>query len=171
MNFEQTELKNLVERTIHKFNANENYLFLNDLSERCICARFAFYLQNEVMFFPQYQEYIVDVEYNRGAKGKDYEPKRLSDNEKPITVDLIVHKRGYNDQVYQHGMRQVIGYSNLICIEMKKSTDCRGPNSISRDKKRLKIMAAKFGDFGYTIGFMIIADIKNKALRIVDIFI
>ena len=101
MNNEQTRLKQIVSNAIKAFNDNELYLLENDLSERCICAKFAFYLQDEITRSDSYQDYIVDVEYNRGAMGKDYAPKRLHDNNTPITVDLIVHKRGYSEQVRQ----------------------------------------------------------------------
>jgi hypothetical protein len=157
MNTEQTRLKQIVENSISAFNVNEEYLLRNDLSERCICARFAFYLQNEILGVDnRYQQYVVDVEYNRGAKGKDYEPKRLHNDDKPITVDLVVHQRGYREQACQHGDRIIIGYRNLICIEMKKILNRSGMRAIESDKNRLRIMTNSNEGFGYTVGFMII---------------
>jgi len=168
MNEEQVKLRKIVENAIANFNNREFYLLENDLSERCICAKFAIYLQNEVSK-SIYSDYIVDVEYNRGARGKDYEPKRLPNSNARITVDLVVHKRGYNDQIHQHGVRQVIGYSNLICIEMKKSkTSIEVRKSISRDKERLTIMTRNSQGFGYSIGFMIF--IRNDSLSIDESF-
>ena len=64
------EIKSILEAAINKFNENDEYLIKNDLSERCICSRLAFYLQ-QILMTSIYNEYIVDVEYNRGAKGKD----------------------------------------------------------------------------------------------------
>lgn len=158
MTTEHTVLYNLIKETIDLFNDEDKHLLINDLSERCICSRFAFHLQNKILRIPKYQDYFVDVEYNRGANGKDYEPKRLSDNKNPITVDLIVHKRGYDQALHNHGDTMVVGYSNLICIEMKK---IRNITSIKSDYGRLNIMTNRNGNFGYTIGFMLIID-KNE---------
>lgn len=58
----------------------------------------------------QYQDYNVDVEYNRGRGGNDSAAKMM--NGKKIVTDLIVHKRGKNEEGE---------YDNLICIEMKKN--------------------------------------------------
>lgn len=159
----QLFLKNLIMSTINTFNHLDHHLLKNDVSERCICARFAFHLQNEISRTIDYSNYFVDVEYNRGANGNDYEPKRLDDNKKSITVDLIVHRRVYNEKPHYIGDRMVIGYSNLICIEMKKIYNLR---NIKSDRDRLKIMTNGNGPFGYTMGFMIIID-KN-VLRISD---
>ncbi len=166
MNIEQARLKRIVENSIGSFNTNEKYLLENNLSERCICARFALYLQNEISGSCTYQDYIVDVEYNRGAKGKDYEPKRLNDNDKPITVDLIVHKRGFSEQVRQHGERQIIGYCNLICIEMKKPRNTTRSNiAILADKERLRTMTRNNEGFSYSIGFMIFVNSDSLSIN------
>jgi len=169
MNEEQVKLRKIVEDAITNFNNREFYLLVNDLSERCICAKFAIYLQDEISTSNAYKDYVVDVEYNRGARGKDYEPKRLPNSNARITVDLVVHKRGYSEQIRQHGVRQVVGYSNLICIEMKKpKTSIEVRNSISRDKERLTIMTRNSQGFGYSIGFMIF--ISNDSLSIDESF-
>ena len=104
------EIRNILETAINKFNENDIYLIENDLSERCICSRLAFYIQQTLMT-SRYSKYgyIVDVEYNRGAKGIEKSSKVLHD--KKIVVDLVVHKRGYSE--YN-------GCGNLFCVEMKK---------------------------------------------------
>ncbi len=145
----QLRLKNIVEDAIRSFNANELYLVENDVSERCICAKFAFYL-SEILKYTEYSEYDVDVEYNRGNKGDQRRAKMLLD--KPITVDLIVHKRGYDP---------VRGFDNLICIEMKKSTDRRGYTS---DEDRLDQMTNYCYGFCYKAGFMIVINMKKPYL-------
>lgn len=169
MNTEQKILRDLVADAIRDFNIYEKYLLRNNLSERCICAKFATYLQERIRN-STFGDYIVDVEYNRGAKGKDYEPKRLANDNSPMTVDLIVHKRGYQANVHQHGVRKVIGFSNLICIEMKKSNDRRGKEGIAKDKERLCIMTRNYGGYAYSIGFMIIAEMKKHELIVDEIF-
>lgn len=145
------ELLNILVDAINNFNREEGYLIKNDLSERCICARFAMHLTTALKD-TEYSDYIVDVEYNRGADGIERNTKRLYDD--PITVDLIVHKRGY-DTTY--------GFNNLICVEMKKSTDRRGCGS---DETRLKNMIDPNFGFCYKTGFMILINMKNCTLEI-----
>lgn len=145
------EIRNILETAISKFNENDVYLIENDLSERCICSRLAFYIQLTLMT-SRFSEYTVDVEYNRGAKGKDKSPKALHD--KKIVVDLIVHKRGQSEY-YR--------LDNLFCVEMKKSNSRYGYNN---DKARLKDMIDYDYGYNYISGYMVIADMKNKALII-----
>lgn len=147
----KNELKTIMVNAINNFNREEGYLIKNDLSERCVCARFAMHLTTALQG-TEYSDYIVDVEYNRGADGIERNTKRLYDD--PITVDLIVHKRGY-DTTY--------GFNNLICAEMKKSTDRRGCES---DETRLRNMIDPNFGFCYKTGFMILINMKNCALEI-----
>jgi hypothetical protein len=103
---------------------NDHALLGWDLSERCIAARLAMYLQN---LFP---EYSVDVEYNRVG----YAPKTLdlpeecanrkSRNGEPLVLpDIIVHKRGPEGP-------------NLLVLELKKTT-----NPTPRDCDQLRLRA------------------------------
>lgn len=83
----------IMESAIERFNQAEVYLLANDLSERCICSRLAFYIQQELFKSYDFREYVVDVEYNRGSNELENVPKRLYG--KNIIIDLIVHKRGF----------------------------------------------------------------------------
>lgn len=138
----QIRIAECLEVALQSFNLNERYLISRDLSERCICAKFASYLERAIAE-SEFREYIVDVEYNRGSQGNEHAAKRL--NGRNIVVDLIVHKRGYNEQR---------GFDNLFCIEMKKAYKCC---DLSSDKERLRIMTDSLFGFGYKAGFMITA--------------
>ena len=146
----QIKLKQLVENAIRNFNDSEEYLISRDLSERCICSKFAMYLDKAVQR-SEFGDYHVDVEYNRGAEGSEYNPKSLEN--KKIVVDLIVHKRGYDINY---------GFDNLICIEMKKS----GNKDIEKDEERLETMTRTTSGFYYKIGLMLVVDMKQHSLRI-----
>src|SRR5260370_42110690 len=84
-------LNNALRRVVE----NDRHLLEFDLSERCIAARLALYLQNE---FP---DFSVDVEYNRDGAT----PKRLGlpegcanfneNGEALVVPDVIVHRRGH----------------------------------------------------------------------------
>lgn len=53
---------------LQSFNQNEQYLISRDLSERCICAKFASYLERAIAE-SEFCEYVVDVEYTVEAAG------------------------------------------------------------------------------------------------------
>lgn len=149
------QIRSILLSAIECFNQKEKYLIENDLSERCICAKFSFYL-TEAIQGTDFSDYNVDVEYNRGFDGQDRAIKRIENA--PITVDLIVHKRGYNS---------IQGYNNLICIEMKKSTNRQGCNN---DEDRLKKMVGWEYGYCYGAGFMIVINMKEKRLEIKNEF-
>lgn len=149
------DLKNIVKEAVNNFNENEEYLIKTDLSERCICARFAMSL-TDVLADTRYRDYYVDVEYNRGAFGSERSAKRIE--KKRIIVDLIVHKRGYNPEE---------GFNNLICIEMKKTTNRNGCNA---DEERLQKMINLSYGFNYKLAVMILINVKKHCLEIKDYF-
>lgn len=137
----QNRITECLNSALQSFNQNEQYLISRDLSERCICAKFASYLERAIAE-SEFCEYVVDVEYNRGSCGNEHTAKMLRGHN--IVVDLIVHKRGYNEQQ---------GFDNLLCIEMKKAYKrC----NLLPDKERLRIMTDNEFGFGYKAGFMII---------------
>ena len=138
----QSRVTACLNSALQSFNQNEQYLISRDLSERCICAKFASYLERAIAE-SEFREYVVDVEYNRGSRGNEYAAKVLNGHN--IVVDLVVHKRGYDEQR---------GFDNLFCIEMKKAYKrC----DLSSDKERLRILTDDFLGFGYKAGFMITA--------------
>lgn len=147
----KNDLRSIVAKSIETFNSHEQYLIENNLSERCICSCFMLHLINALKE-SEYNDYVIDVEYNRGANGTERAIKRIDDS--PITVDLIVHKRGYHCQY---------GFDNLICIEMKKSNDRRG---FDKDKERLRKMTGIEYGFCYKTGFLIVIDMKTRCLTI-----
>ncbi len=149
------ELKIIVQNAVDKFNEKEKYLIKTDLSERCICSKFAMYLSNEISN-SRFRDYEVDVEYNRGTYGEDLAAKILET--KRIVVDLIVHKRGYDP---------VWGYDNLICIEMKKSKDRRG---CTGDEMRLDKLTDPCYGYFYKLGVMLVVDMKEYQLKIKKCF-
>ena len=134
----------IMQDSIDNFNKNELYLLEHDVSERCICAKFACYVDIE-LHRRNLSQYSVDVEYNRSEKA----PKRLHD--KNILVDLIVHKRGSKGSDDE----------NLICVEMKKSSNRNGCDS---DMERLQNLVDWSYGYNYVAGYMIVAVVncKNK---------
>jgi hypothetical protein len=151
----QIVIKSCIDIAIEKFNNAEQYIIINDSYERCICACFARYLVDAIKN-SCLDGYCVDVEYSRGYDGQDRGIKRI--NDAPITVDLILHKRGC-DCNYD--------FDNLICIEMKKSTDRRGGE---KDEERLDSMVGYDYGYQYQTGFMILINIKEYKREIKNSF-
>lgn len=152
MTEQQITLEQIVMHAIDAFNLCENYLVTHDLSERCICSKFAQYLDREIQC-SGFAGYSTDVEYNRGCEGNEYSLKRL-DSGRLIIVDLIVHKRGY-DANY--------GFDNLICIEMKK---CSREARLHSDLERLRKMTDNDYGFCYKIGLMIVINRQSGKLEV-----
>lgn len=146
MTVNQERILSIIKDAIDKFNQNENYLIEHDLSERCICSKFASYIEREIKN-TEFRDYDIDVEYNRGYKGNEYAAKIFNGGK--VYADLIVHKRGY-DEIY--------GFDNLVCIEMKKEY---GGKDISSDLNRLQKFTDKYFDFKYQIGLMLLIRKKN----------
>ena len=134
----------IVEKAIKSFNEDESGLHLikHNLSERSICSHLAYHVKNKLSN-TNYSGYFADVEYNRN--GQDI--KRINDTSSPITVDLVVHKRG-NNPAY-----------NLIYIEMKKSSNKRG---CADDELRLCKMTDSHCGFNYKLGVMIVINMPRK---------
>lgn len=148
MTEKQERLNEIVNSAICEFNSKEQYLISRDLSERCICAKFAVYLDKAIQD-SEFNVYFVDVEYNRGMNGNEYAAKMLYGHN--AVVDLIVHKRGCDDLGS--------GFDNLICIEMKKSSQRAKMDS---DLRRLRTMTDNAFGFCYRLGYMIVAEKKRN---------
>jgi len=130
------ELKEAVRRINHCISNLYSYdqdLFERNNYEVTISTKLAQYL------FVEFREYDVDCEYDK-HKNK---PKRLLDLDRNIRPDIIIHKRGKDD-------------NNLICIELKKSNLNK-----KEDTKKLKALTKVSGDYKYKLGILIIIS-KNK---------
>ena len=103
----------------------DTYLLMVDANERSISHRLAMYLERE---FPDFN---IDCEYNRDG----IEPKRLpaldlhpdsgDTDAKTVFPDIIVHRRGTNDD-------------NLLVVEIKKTS-----NGDEREHDRRKLRGYK----------------------------
>ena len=121
------ELKKLVldllNKAIKQVYETDRDVITNKVSERCVCARLAFHLE-DIMRAPEYREsflgYFVDVEYDRMA---DANPKHIV-GEKRHVCDLLIHSRG-----------KITGQDNLLALEMKVHDNY---SNVDCDKCRLK---------------------------------
>lgn len=101
------------------------------VSERNVCARLAHHMENimreydRVNRFSLFQEYFVDVEYNRMGNGdlKHYEAK--DHRPKYLVCDLLIQTRGYSP--------------NLLAVELKKKDNSQ---NAQEDRERLKSLVS-----------------------------
>jgi hypothetical protein len=136
---DEAEVLRILEEALRRLEANDRHLLENDLSERCIAARLAVYMQ------PAFDGWSVDVEYNRkgdtpkrlGLPRECLKKKDLEDEENNgdalVVPDVIVHRRGPEGP-------------NLLVLELKKTT-----NRVARDCDRLRVDAFR-AQLGYTFG-------------------
>lgn len=146
------EIQCIVEGAIDEFNRQEQFLLIHDLSEQCICSKFASYLEKQLQN-SRFREYVVDVEYNRGMRRDSYAAKEKPDTGKKIILDLVVHKREYDSRA---------GYDNLFCIEMKKGQSER---KLAENKDRLKTMVNHHKGYCYRASYLIVIFSGRKRER------
>lgn len=144
MTYDLSNLKRTVKNCVDFFMKDENDIFLlkKDVGERAISHRLGLYLQSA---FPEMK---VDCEYNR--KGSQMDPKRFSSanvRSRPVYPDIIVHKRGDDD-------------NNILAIEVKKY----GRKGIKRDEKKMEHYTRN-NYHKYRFGLLLIFHTKKDAQK------
>lgn len=134
---ERNEVRGRLEAALQMLVANDAYLLIHNLGERCIASRLAMYLQD------QFGDYAADAEYNRAGDI----PKRLGlpeecanyrneRGESLVVPDVIVHRRGPEGP-------------NILVLEVKKTS-----NPCPRDCDRARVYAFR-EVFRYEFGALI----------------
>lgn len=118
-------IMSLVEKSINLLYENDYSLIFAKQSERSVCARLAFILQNALKL-NNITNYFVDVEYvlfKKKHSSRDNEKSTNEDKGKGY-CDLVIHSRGKNK------------YANfLLAIEMKVHNNNNMESDIDRLKK------------------------------------
>ena len=125
---EINEFKNKLEIVLNILFEKDIFLIENNTHEQSISWKIACYLENEFKDFLEQKGYSVDTEYNRYWE----EPKRSKELGSLIKPDIIIHKRGENNEE-----------SNFAIFEIKKW------NLDNGDIKKLKEMTKQEGGFKY----------------------
>lgn len=136
---EHGEIERRVVVAIDQLLLRDGYLLLVGASERAITHRLARYLED------QFPEWDVDAEYNRD--GADI--KRDVEGT-PVLPDIIVHRRGSND--------------NLLVIEVKKSI--AAARALEDDYDKLREFISPQG-LGYRWGLHVVLPAEpNRPVRL-----
>jgi len=120
-------LEPIINEALQKLYKNDNYLIcnldeqhsVNHVGERSIAFRFGVYLQEIAKNDEKLKLYNIDSEYDRCI----YDLKKRTDEDKNARPDLIIHKRGNND-------------NNLLIIEREAYLSKK--TKIDEDKEKLK---------------------------------
>ena len=109
-----------------------------EVSERNLCGRLAFHLENLMRQYDKdhnksfFKEYFADIEYNRmeDLDGKPLKKTVIFEDgtEETIICDMLVHSRGRNKKM-----------DNLMALEMKRTYN---KDSVESDNKRLITMVS-----------------------------
>lgn len=125
----KSQLEHTLKTAIQNLITKDSYLLKHDVNERSISAKLAHHLSIEIENVAP--AWNVDVEYNRnGIHPKELltltnERKSQGKNMKRVVPDIIIHKRGLNNE---NGTEN----NNLLIIEIKKKGS---GNAYQEDKK------------------------------------
>lgn len=120
----------LLSKSIKELIATDKRLLDLKVSERCICARLALHIDNNMREYDKengsrvFEGYYADVEFNRmyGVL-----PKKVfyDDIKHSVSCDLLIHSRGEKT------------LDNYLCLEMKKEEN---KEKCEEDRKRIMAM-------------------------------
>jgi hypothetical protein len=145
---ELQELRAKVKIAFDKLYEEDQFLFNNGLSERCIVHRFAVHLESDDKF----RGYYVDCEYNR-SNWNEIPDSKTATGHKGNYIDIVITKRDGN-------------YINdLVCFEVKKANTKRGT---ANDREKLRILTGG-RQFGYAYGMFVVL-YKNKAKTKIELY-
>jgi hypothetical protein len=127
MTFNRYWLEPIIHEALQKLYKNDSYLIQHfnqngrdaHVGERAIAFRFGIYLREIATSDDRLKNYDIDSEYNRCMD----DPKYRTDTNSPSSPDLIIHRRGTNDD-------------NLAIIEIKPYWSIK--SKIDDDKEKLE---------------------------------
>lgn len=131
------ELVSIALKAVYKY---DKYLIDIMANERCIVFRFGYYFQTLLSMHRKYNEYDLDLEYNRDGE----DSKKTPNHEKGIYPDVILHKRGNNND-------------NLLVMEFKGHWNNKGQEI---DKNKIHDLMNHDGKYKYKNGYIVFLD-KN----------
>jgi hypothetical protein len=147
------EIRDAVDQALQELYYNDKYLIsnrprdggedANHVSERGIVFRFGIYLYNLCSAKRPLRFYDIDAEYNRNM----YDKKNLPSFPNGTYPDLIVHKRGGNED-------------NLLVVEFKTWWN----NDRTNDEKRIKEFMAQDGEYRYKLGLSVLLKMEAAEL-------
>lgn len=128
-------VKKCVQSAMEQVYTNDKSLIARDTNERSIVFRFGLYLC-EILKSTAFNNYNVDVEYNRNGQNPKRTPRHPRNG---VVPDLIIHKRESNE-------------SNLLVLEFKTEWN----SNQSEDEKKIKELTSITGEYRFKYGATIL---------------
>ena len=128
---------------------NETIGINHHVGERAIVFRFAYYLQKFLDEQGLYPEYNLDCEYNRNGD----KPKIIYSLGKNVYPDLIIHRRGNND-------------NNLLVMEFKTYWNVEQENDIKKISAFLE--NNEINSYNYKYGIAVLIKRNNVNLKLLE---
>lgn len=154
------DLHRYINSALDKLYENDKYLIDNrpfngpdenddnhHVGERAIVFRFAYYLQELLYKDDFFKNYNLDCEYNRNG----YKAKSLPEFPKGTYPDVILHKRGTNDD-------------NLLVMEFKTYWN----ENQEIDKEKIRGFTDCRGDYWFHYGVAIMIKEERENVHILD---
>ena len=132
------DLVNIALKAIYKY---DKYLIDIKAHERDIVFRFGIYFQRLLEKHDLFKTYNLDVDYNRNG----HDPKRTENSsDKGVYPDVILHKRGHNND-------------NLLILEFKGYWN-NNRERIEKDERTIRDLMSPTGDYKYQKGYWVLLD-------------
>ena len=143
----QEDLRKCIYRAGEDLYLRDSYLIANEnahVAERSIVFRFGLYLEQCLRSSKRLMQYHLDCEYNRNLD----DPKRIASRPNGSAPDLIVHRRGTNED-------------NLLIVE------CKGywAEEHQLEQDRVKLREFLTFPYFYTFGLLIRFERESMALE------
>lgn len=107
------------------------------VNERSIVFRFGCYLQSILCKRNLFTGYDLDCEYNRNGD----QPKKLPRFENGTYPDIILHKRGSNEE-------------NTLVMEFKGYW-CKASEALENDMKKIEMFTKQQGIYKFSVGMLV----------------
>ena len=147
-------LLEVIKKAIKEFYNKEIFLIENGVCERCVMYKFAQYLQEELKKYKSFEKYDLDCEYNRNK----HKPKKTRRFKKGTYPDIIIHKRGEND-------------NNLAIIEckMRRESWKREKGDIVKDKEKIEDFT-DHNQYAFNCGIILIFKDKSVEYKVKKLY-
>ncbi len=146
------ELLKIIKSALDSLYINEAYLIEQEVHERSLVFRFGLYFYKRLEKLQNFSKLDLDIEYNRDlVSSANKDPKRTYEHPNGIFPDLILHKRGNNN-------------NNILVLEFKTQWS---KEKNFQDLDKLKELTSPNQKYHYTLGISIVLGKKRDKCNFV----
>ncbi|HIJ06383.1 hypothetical protein [Methanocalculus sp.] len=146
LNWDEMELILFIKKALDDLYDNDSHLIKIKAHERSLVFRFGLYFNDLLIEKSYFSGFDLDFDYNRDRNN----PKRLKNDHNRIFPDLILHKRGNNN-------------NNILVLEFKTHWN----ENNSDDLNKLKELTSPKQQYHYKLGISIVLGEKSEQCKFV----